>query len=143
MGYVLKFTAVILFSLALLFTVGLMIGDANKSSPITSTINFKTLNQTQAFTSNLENQTKRLEDTVAASQGQTGELDALSLLNLAMQSGNTAIQTTIGMLFLGVALIFDASSILLLPAIFFIIIIVWVIFKFLAQIIEGWRTGRI
>ena len=131
---------VMLIALTVIFTLSLIITDANVTGNYTNIDEFKTLNQTGQFAGNIQNQTEKMK-TLLTKSNQAGA-DPLTLLNLLLQGGATVVVTATGLIGVGIALIFDFGGVIGIPAFFIGIAATGLMLLVIFQIVEGLRTGR-
>lgn len=141
MGNVSAMMVSVLFVLAVVTMGGLMFTDAMKSSPVADVQNYNTFNQTEQYRTNMENQSATLRQNLESSQ--TGDVDALTRLNLLLQGGATAAAAVLGLIGLPIALIFDLGNLLNIPPFLTGLGVVGVTLLFIFQVIEALRTGRL
>lgn len=141
MGYVTNLMVNVGIIIVILFSVGIMLTDGNKLTNYENINNFKSINQTAQITSNLQNQTAKLEENIRNAQGSPDP--TAQLLNLALNAGATAVIATFGFLGIAISLVYDFGNVLGIPNDITTITIVIIGFLTFAQISIALRTGRL
>ena len=125
----------------LMFNTAVNVGGYANSNPQ----NFTTFGKVNQYASNLENQTKNMQ-TALQSQGSqsNNNLNAADLLNVILQSGSLAVLGLVSIISVGIVIMNDIGVVLGPAGAFFVMLaVIGFSFKFIAQLIEAVRGGRL
>jgi hypothetical protein len=139
MGNISETIVTILVVLGIFVMGAFMFLDANSVSPSASAQQFATFNKTQAYSSNLENQTTVMQGKLA--QAENSGSDPIASLNLFYFGGTTAAVAALGLIGIPLAVVYDIGTVLGIPAIFVALSALGLLILFVFQIIRAIRWG--
>lgn len=124
-----------------IFNTAVNVGGWASSNPQ----NFSTFNKTSQYASLMENQTNNMQTALQQQGTQSNNaLGAAALVNVFLQGGSLAVVGLISMIDIGTAILNDVGTVLGPAGVFFVALaVVAISFKFLAQLIEAIRLGRL
>jgi len=140
MGSIATYTITVLLALGVLFMSAMLLSDAVASGGQTGYQSFASMNATNQYASNLNNQSEEMQ---AKLKGVTSSGGVLEQINYALQSGILVVSSVLGLFPIGLAIVFDIGGVLGIPSFLVGLGAIGLTLVLVFQMVKGLRLGDI